>query len=74
MLDFIGQTLHVIGDRFEGWRNYRRAYNELQSLDDRALADIGVTRTEIPFLLTRPHDETRARSNAANENARRAAA
>jgi uncharacterized protein YjiS (DUF1127 family) len=30
------------------WRTYRRTYNELVSLDDRTLADINISRSEIP--------------------------
>jgi len=72
MLDFLGHALHSVGERIDDWRNYHRAYNELLSLDDRALADIGVTRAEIPFILTHPADETRLRTPA-NENRKLAA-
>lgn len=34
--------------QFKRWREYRRTYNELVSLDDRTLADINVNRSEIP--------------------------
>jgi len=30
------------------WRMYRRTYNELAALDDRTLADINISRAEIP--------------------------
>ncbi len=30
------------------YRTYRRTYNELVSLDDRTLADINISRSEIP--------------------------
>ncbi len=30
------------------WRTYRRTYDELVSLDDRTLADINISRSEIP--------------------------
>lgn len=30
------------------WRMYRQTYNELAALDDRTLADINVSRAEIP--------------------------
>lgn len=72
MFDHIGHALHNLSEKIEGWRRYNRAYNELLSLDDRTLADIGVTRAEIPFILTHANDETRA-GTAANENSRRAA-
>ncbi len=32
---------------FAAWRKYRTAVRELASLDDRALHDIGLNRTEI---------------------------
>jgi uncharacterized protein YjiS (DUF1127 family) len=37
--------------RFENWRARERAYWELTSLDDRSLADIGLTRGDISFVL-----------------------
>jgi uncharacterized protein YjiS (DUF1127 family) len=74
MLDFIGQALHTVGERLEGWRKYQQAYRELASLDDRALADIGVTRSEIPFILSHVADPTRVSAvPAANQNGREAA-
>jgi uncharacterized protein YjiS (DUF1127 family) len=74
MLDFIGHTLHSVGERFDGWRKYQQAYRELASLDDRALADIGVTRSEIPFILSHVSDPSRVKAMpAANENGRHAA-
>jgi len=74
MLDFIGQALHTVGERLDGWRKYQQAYRELASLDDRALADIGVTRSEIPFILSHVSDPSRVNAvPAANENDRRAA-
>ena len=35
------------------WSQRRRAYEELYALDDRSLADIGITRSEIPYILAR---------------------
>jgi uncharacterized protein YjiS (DUF1127 family) len=35
------------------WRALQRVSEELSRLDDRSLADIGITRSEIPYLLTR---------------------
>ena len=75
MLDFIGHALHSVGERIEGWRKYQQAYRELSGLDDRALADIGVTRSEIPFILSsHVSDPSRVKAlPAANENGRHAA-
>lgn len=33
---------------FAEWRKYRRAVQQLASLDDRALWDIGLSRADIP--------------------------
>jgi uncharacterized protein YjiS (DUF1127 family) len=74
MLDFIGQALNNVGHRIDEWRKYQRAYQELLSLDDRGLADIGITRGEIPFILAHVTDPSRVRAvAAANENGKRAA-
>jgi uncharacterized protein YjiS (DUF1127 family) len=36
---------------FHAWRARERAAEELSALDDRALADLGLSRAEIPFVL-----------------------
>jgi uncharacterized protein YjiS (DUF1127 family) len=43
----------LVGARraFGEWRRRRRAYAELMALDDRALADIGVYRSQIRALV-----------------------
>jgi uncharacterized protein YjiS (DUF1127 family) len=33
---------------YRAWRNYERSMSELSRLDDRELADIGISRAEIP--------------------------
>jgi uncharacterized protein YjiS (DUF1127 family) len=33
---------------YQSWRNYERSMSELSRLDDRELADIGISRAEIP--------------------------
>jgi len=33
---------------YRSWRNYERSLRELSQLGDRELADIGITRAEIP--------------------------
>ncbi|HXE16377.1 MAG TPA: DUF1127 domain-containing protein [Stellaceae bacterium] len=74
MLDFLNHALHNVGERLDEWRKYQQAYRELASLDDRALADIGVTRSEIPFILTHVSDPSRVYPlDAANQNGRHAA-
>lgn len=62
--------------RFENWRARERAYRELSALDDRSLADIGLARSDIPFVLSRKPEQTgigRIEPVIANSNVRRAA-
>jgi len=33
---------------YRAWHNYERSISELSRLDDRELADIGISRAEIP--------------------------
>jgi uncharacterized protein YjiS (DUF1127 family) len=49
--------LRSIAARFADWRSRQRALAELSALDDRSLADIGITRAEIPYVLDRPQPE-----------------
>jgi uncharacterized protein YjiS (DUF1127 family) len=45
---------------FTDWRERRRAIAELHSLNDRALHDIGLSRSEIEFMVIHDgHDPTR---------------
>ena len=53
-------------ERLAEYRRRQRAYAELYALDDRSLADIGITRSEIPFLLTRRADFTSDREAQRN--------
>jgi uncharacterized protein YjiS (DUF1127 family) len=62
--------------RFENWRARERAFRELSSLDDRALADIGLSRSDIPYVLEQKPIESgasRLEPEAANSNVRHAA-
>jgi uncharacterized protein YjiS (DUF1127 family) len=62
--------------RFENWRARERAFRELSTLDDRSLADIGLSRSDIPFVLDSKPAERSVRhieTEAANENVRHAA-
>src|SRR5205085_8631697 len=47
-------ALHPLRDRVEAWRERRNAAKELYGLDDRALAELGLRRSEIPFVVARP--------------------
>jgi len=69
MLNFIGNLLHSLAD----WRQRRQAYAELAALDDRSLADIGITRSEIPFVLSRAAEPRAKIAAPANSNVSRAA-
>jgi uncharacterized protein YjiS (DUF1127 family) len=46
--------LHPMHDRIEAWRERRHAAKELCALDDRTLAELGLRRAEIPFVVARP--------------------
>ena len=41
---FLARLIHA----YRNWRNYERSMSELSRLDDRELADIGISRAEIP--------------------------
>jgi len=40
-----------MADRFYAWRERERAYAELTALDDRTLADLGLRRGDIPYVV-----------------------
>jgi len=42
-----------LAERYEDWRRREQAYRELAALDDRSLADIGISRSEIPYVLAK---------------------
>jgi uncharacterized protein YjiS (DUF1127 family) len=42
-----------LAERYDDWRQREQAYRELSALDDRSLADIGLSRAEIPYILAR---------------------
>ena len=44
---------------WKGWRDRQRAYDELMALDDYALADIGIRRSEITSIVWGQHDAVR---------------
>ena len=52
MLNLISNLLHHLAASMAKRRNLRRAYAELSALDDRSLADIGISRSEIAYALT----------------------
>lgn len=54
MLSLISQTFRALARRYATWRERQHAYAELAQLDDRSLADIGINRSEIPYVLSHP--------------------
>ena len=73
MLNVLGNLIHDLRAGLADWRQRNRAYAELAALDDRSLADMGITRSEIPYVLSHAparHEELEA---PANRNIRRAA-
>jgi uncharacterized protein YjiS (DUF1127 family) len=63
MLSVLFSGLHNAKNAYVGWRRRQAAYEELSSLDDRSLADIGITRSDIPYLFTRDvHEAAKAQA------------
>ena len=44
-------SIKTISDKFSAWRRYREAVRELAALSDRELADIGIRRGDIHFVV-----------------------
>jgi len=53
MLSALISGLHNAKTAYASWRRRQAAYEELSSLDDRSLADIGIRRSDIPYLFSR---------------------
>ena len=68
----------TLSQRFQAWLERERAYAELSSLDDHTLADLGLRRSDIPFVLySKEHrigEGNEPMAEAANSNDRRFAA
>jgi uncharacterized protein YjiS (DUF1127 family) len=73
MLNILGNLLHGMGASLAEWRQRHRAYAELAALDDRSLADMGITRSEIPYVLSRAPAHRDQLTAPANSNIQRAA-
>ena len=57
MSNLLSDAVHGLAARYADWRSRQRAFAELSALDDRDLADIGISRSEIPYVLARGHAE-----------------
>jgi uncharacterized protein YjiS (DUF1127 family) len=44
-------SIKSLSDKFGAWRRYREAVRELSALSDRDLADIGIRRDDIHFVV-----------------------
>jgi uncharacterized protein YjiS (DUF1127 family) len=60
----LAAALRPVRDRVETWRERRNAAKELCGLDDRSLAELGLRRSEIPFVVARPVRERDQRRGA----------
>ena len=43
-------TVKSITDKLNAWRRYRASVRELTQLNDRELADLGISRADIEFV------------------------
>jgi uncharacterized protein YjiS (DUF1127 family) len=53
MLTVLLSAVQYLKNAYVSWRRRQAAFDELNSLDDRSLADIGITRSDIPYLFSR---------------------
>ncbi len=54
LASWLGRAYHRIRDRMADWYQRQLATRELNALSDRELADIGLTRGDLPRILARP--------------------
>lgn len=54
MTTLLIRAFNRLGKIFAKWRPRQQAYAELSQLDDCSLVDIGITRSDIPFILSHP--------------------
>jgi uncharacterized protein YjiS (DUF1127 family) len=75
MLNLVLSGLQHLKAAYNGWRRAQAAFEELSALDDRSLADIGITRADIPYLFSRDiHDAAKAQAASLAQNDNRRAA
>jgi len=53
-LDALSDTTHWVLAALHAWRRRSRERAQLAALDDRSLADIGLTRGDAEFLINKP--------------------
>jgi uncharacterized protein YjiS (DUF1127 family) len=51
---WLGRAFHRVLDRLVEWQHNQLAMRELNALTDRELADIGLTRGDLPRILAKP--------------------
>ena len=59
----MSRVLNSLLARLADYRRRQRAYAELSALDDRALADIGIIRSDIPGIVEGPAEAAVGRPN-----------
>lgn len=75
MLNLLLSGVQHLQAAYQGWRQRQAAYDELSALDDRSLADIGITRADIPYLFSRDvHEAAKAQAAGLAQNDNRRAA
>ncbi|HVA13572.1 MAG TPA: DUF1127 domain-containing protein [Stellaceae bacterium] len=75
MFNLVLSGLQHLRLTYQAWRRRQVAYEELSALDDRSLADIGITRADIPYLFSRDvHDAAKAQAASLAQNDNRRAA
>lgn len=57
---FLVNLFSAAGKALSDWRRQQRAYAELMALDDHALADIGIRRSEIRAILAADREAARS--------------
>src|SRR5690348_10400140 len=69
------KELEMLNLVLSGLQHLQAAYQELSGLDDRSLADIGITRADIPYLFSRDvHEAAKAQAAGLAHNDNRRAA
>jgi uncharacterized protein YjiS (DUF1127 family) len=74
MFTFLLKSLRSLSASFTEWQHRQQAIAELASLDDRSLADMGINRSDIPYIMSQvAYDREPAKSESAIVRFQRAA-